>query len=172
MKKDGTIRGDASAAYRNKTMMYQKYIVEELSTKDIGLELGANPVTILDWLHRLGIKTRSRREGMGTDKAKKKKSESQIREKNWRWAGGKTLRPNGGTVYCLVLMRGHPNADRRGYVYEHRIIMENYLGRFLKKQEVVHHINGVGTDNRIENLCLMTHGEHSRMHHLGASYNK
>ena len=50
---------------------------------------------------------------------------------------------------------------------EHRLVMENYLGRVLDRNEVVHHINGDPSDNRIENLELMTLAEHGRMHHAG-----
>ncbi len=41
------------------------------------------------------------------------------------------------------------------YIYEHRFIMEQYLKRKLSKNESVHHINGIKTDNRIKNLIVM-----------------
>lgn len=47
---------------------------------------------------------------------------------------------------------------------QHVVIMEQHIGRKLSKNEVVHHINGVKTDNRIENLKLMTNTEHSSLH--------
>jgi len=45
--------------------------------------------------------------------------------------------------------------------YQHRFIMEQHLGRKLNINEDVHHINNIKTDNRIENLQLLTHSEHS-----------
>ena len=50
------------------------------------------------------------------------------------------------------------------HLQEHRYIMEQYLGRKLTDNEVVHHINGIKNDNQIENLQVMTKKEHATFH--------
>lgn len=55
---------------------------------------------------------------------------------------------------------------------EHDLVMECIIGRHLKDDEVVHHINGVRNDNRKENLKLMTFSEHARHHMLERCRNK
>ncbi|GAH63317.1 unnamed protein product, partial [marine sediment metagenome] len=49
-------------------------------------------------------------------------------------------------------------------VKQHRWVMEQYLGRLLSPREIVHHINGDRTDNRIENLEIKTNGQHTKYH--------
>jgi hypothetical protein len=68
----------------------------------------------------------------------------------------------GGDYIHLTVPRDDKFAPMRnnGYILEHRYIMAEHLGRCLNKDEVVHHINGIKTDNRIENLALLTPQEH------------
>lgn len=79
--------------------------------------------------------------------------------------GGMNLK-NGTTRhrgYVLDWAPDHP-ANVRGYVPQHRIIVEKSIGRYLQADEEVHHINHVKDDNRLENLQLLTRMEHRKLH--------
>ena len=66
--------------------------------------------------------------------------------------------------YWAIYSPLHPFADGKGYVMEHRLVMEKHIKRFLTSDEVVHHENQDKLANRIENLRLMSKSEHDTMH--------
>ena len=73
-------------------------------------------------------------------------------ENSRSWKGGRTRHTRG---YVLLKAPGHPRAvSNGGYVFEHILVMEERLGRYLLPGENVHHLNGVKDDNRDDNLEL------------------
>ena len=76
----------------------------------------------------------------------------------------KNIKVNG---YILIYKPEHPFAKKSGYIFEHRLVMEKFLGRYLLPEERVHHDNDVKDDNRIENLSLFLNTKRHLKYHLG-----
>jgi len=121
--------------YTQKEWLERKYLTEKNSIHLIAVQCGVSDSTIAQWLKKLSIKTR-----IGN------------------WNGGQFI---SNTGYRYILAPGHPNGlvksknGKSRYVPEHVLVMEKKIGRFLHDKETVHHLNGIKTDNRIENLVLM-----------------
>ena len=154
----------------SKEKLFELYTTQNKSAREIGDMYGVKSSTVLYHLKRYGIK---RRKG-AFQKGHKFPREIYeiISEKNKgtriKGQGHKIFRPDG---YVDIYFPTHPNHTKNGYVPEHRLVMEKHIGRYLTKDEVVHHINGIKDDNRIENLQLMTSSEHSR-HHINQYWEK
>lgn len=88
------------------------------------------------------------------------------REKHPRWKGGSHVTAGGYRQVVIPLDSPFlPMADERGRVYEHRLIVAESIGRCLRPDEEVHHINADKHDNRLSNLRLLSKSEHAAEHH-------
>lgn len=66
--------------------------------------------------------------------------------------------------YWMAYQPDHPSANKRGRVQEHRLIAECWIGRYLRDDEVVHHIDEDRGNNNPSNLIVMPRGWHVRYH--------
>ena len=77
--------------------------------------------------------------------------------------GGRILRRG----YIYISKPDHPRVAKAGYVSEQRLVMEKYLGRYLNKKEVVHHVDRNIKNNKLSNLKLFSdQGAHARFHYI------
>lgn len=65
--------------------------------------------------------------------------------------------------YRFIFVPWHPFAHK-GYIQEHRWVMEQAIGRYLDRKEYVHHRNEIKDDNRLENLEIMDPSTHGHLH--------
>lgn len=135
---------ESSKKYLNKEWLEKEYDKVN-SVSKIAKECGVALTTISRWLEHFDIRVRNSYTG-------NKKGQN-----NPYWRGGRYIdRTNG---YVLVHKPDHPFARKKGYVFEHRLVVEKAIGRYLREIEIVHHRNKVKTDNRVENLELIVLGE-------------
>jgi len=125
------------------------YWKEEKNIREIAELTGISQESIRYWMKQYGIPTRSIHEAFKI--REKKIKHKKYGPKNANWKGGRWISKE-GYVYVWI----GPNQRKA----EHRLIMEQYLGRKLQPNEYVHHLNGIRSDNRIENLAVVSPKEH------------
>lgn len=91
----------------------------------------------------------------GTNKAARKM------EKHHWWKGGRIEDLNG---YILIRIPDHHLANSHGYVLEHRLVVEQKIGRPLKSDEIIHHIDEDKTNNDPLNLEIHSRSSHMALH--------
>lgn len=114
----------------------------------------------------LSIYKKARKLGLYKDKEIEFINRSLVRkgDNGSKWNGGVRTTSHG---YRQIFKPEHPRADSMGYVMEHIVVFESESGITIPKNCCIHHLNGNKSDNRIQNLCMMTHGGHTAFHHTG-----
>jgi len=124
-----------TACWQNRDLVIS--LIEQGATLEkIAQQVGTNRSRVKEFLERYGLD---------------RKPLDQSGENNPNWKGGRMVEKGG---YVLVFCPDHPNCNRHGYMREHRLVMEQKLGRYLGPKEVVHHIDKNPQNNAIENLKL------------------
>ena len=145
-----------------KPVLEDLYYNQRLSQNQIGQRLGIASSSVGYACRRCGIKIRPRSEVSGhaqTDKTKHKLSEiaKQRYPHGPGWKGG--IRHAGG--YIEIRRPSHPRATKDGYVRQHILVWEQVHNKALPDGWVIHHLNGVKSDNRPSNLLAIPRHKHS-----------
>lgn len=131
--------------YQNKDWLYKMYFLESFTISEIAQDCEVSITTISRWAEKFDI--REIRPYKGDKRG----------ANNPFWKGGKYKDSQTGYVY--VYAPDHPFANKKGYISEHRLVMEDFIGRHLRQNEAVYHKNKAKDDNRITNLEIVIVGE-------------
>lgn len=142
--------------------LYEMYITKEMSIQNIADHLGMSYSGARGRLIKYGIPLRTDKVAMNTNRNRSVRSQNATGESNSQWRGGRRITSEG---YVEIYIPEHPNASVRGTVYEHRLVMEEQIGRYLASEESVHHIDECKENNHPSNLMLFaSEADHQRHH--------
>jgi len=106
--------------------------------------------------------TRKKMKESQTGKTLSEQTKQRMSESHLKRFGGKIIDKTG---YVLIFKKDHPFANNTGYVREHRLVMEEFLDRYLNPREQVHHEDENKLNNNIANLKLFkSNSEHRKYH--------
>ena len=129
------------------------YIEKKLSTRAIAKLVGSDSSNVYRELLRQGICVRKRGGKEMREVMSRKMSGKYKGANNPFWKGGKYKELRG---YIFVYSPQHPHRNKHNTVYEHRLVMEKYMERYLDPKEVVHHIDHNKSNNSLNNLHLFS----------------
>jgi hypothetical protein len=109
-------------------------------------------------------KIESNRRTASKIKGKRRSKEFCEKQSEVQFKGGVGFKKKRSDGYVCIHFPEHPRATKDGMIMEHILVMECFLGRPLKEDEVVHHKNHKRDDNRLCNLQIMTEREHMSYH--------
>lgn len=150
----------------NKNFLIEQYIDLRKSSNIIAKRVVCSNVTILNYLKKHNIEIRNNSEAQKghkhTEETKNKMGDGRRKGKNNLNFKGRT---KDGRGYIYINSYNHPNKDHHNNMFEHRLIIESQIGKYLNIKWEVHHINGIRDDNRPENLiCFISKSAHQRFH--------
>lgn len=147
----------------DKELLEDLYLKKEMSIQEIADHLKLSYSGARYRLKKYDIPLRTDKQAMNTNRNRNKRSENAKGKKNSQWRGGKRITSHG---YVEIYMPTHPYASKsRGTVYEHRLVMEKKIGRYLKPEEDVHHIDENKQNNDPDNLHLFSSKAEHTAHH-------
>jgi transposase-like protein len=140
--------------------------INGLSVNAIARELGVSKGSVSLWIRGLPVPAHLTEEGRAGRKKLRLEAIAIERERLGIGKKKERLISSDGR-WMLQVPPGYQGRTYIGgrYIFEHRYIMEQHLGRLLEPGEVVHHLNGNKLDNRLENLELIQGGSaHLKRH--------
>ena len=142
----------------------KEWLKDQLKSKtlvEIAKEIGTTPGNIGDRVKRYKLSRFSSKSEAVKAGLKKRYPDGRSGKNSNNWRGGRSITKG----YVRLYTPDHPNAIQ-GKVFEHRLVAEKTLGRYLTKDEVVHHLNGIKDDNRPENLEVTNRKDHVHKHYI------